>query len=177
ENTITWKELHENGAANGLKPENGQLLQEFEAIKTAILKATSKRGHTQSTSQQRSSQENVYTLTKNKNGETATLFYQDANDYWQTKLVSIKSIPKAILKDGWDGAEHVIRPMMAKAKFITSNGAKFHCGENSTKETQYLKQYYAASWCSNFPSKKSSDSVTASNDPILLNNSYVMEIS
>ncbi len=37
----------ENGAANGLKPENGQLLQEFEAIKTAILKATSKRGHTQ----------------------------------------------------------------------------------------------------------------------------------
>ncbi|MCP4473549.1 MAG: hypothetical protein GY821_03080, partial [Gammaproteobacteria bacterium] len=46
-NTITWQELHENGAANGLKPENGQLLQEFEAIKTAILKATSKRGHTQ----------------------------------------------------------------------------------------------------------------------------------
>ncbi|MCP4475185.1 MAG: hypothetical protein GY821_11610, partial [Gammaproteobacteria bacterium] len=46
ENTITWQELHENGAANGLKPENGQLLQEFEAIKTAILKATSKRGHT-----------------------------------------------------------------------------------------------------------------------------------
>ncbi|MCP4475711.1 MAG: hypothetical protein GY821_14325, partial [Gammaproteobacteria bacterium] len=45
-NTITWQELHENGAANGLKPENGQLLQEFEAIKTAILKATSKRGHT-----------------------------------------------------------------------------------------------------------------------------------
>ncbi|MCP4472986.1 MAG: MHS family MFS transporter, partial [Gammaproteobacteria bacterium] len=46
ENTITWQELHENGAANELKPENGQLLQEFEAIKTAILKATSKRGHT-----------------------------------------------------------------------------------------------------------------------------------
>ncbi|MCP4475818.1 MAG: hypothetical protein GY821_14875, partial [Gammaproteobacteria bacterium] len=49
ENTITWQELHENGAANGLKPENGQLLQEFEAIKTAILKATSKRGHTHQT--------------------------------------------------------------------------------------------------------------------------------
>ncbi|MCP4473351.1 MAG: hypothetical protein GY821_02015, partial [Gammaproteobacteria bacterium] len=46
ENTIAWQELHENGAANELKPENGQLLQEFEAIKTAILKATSKRGHT-----------------------------------------------------------------------------------------------------------------------------------
>ncbi len=51
ENTIAWQELHENGAANELKPENGQLLQEFEAIKTAILKATSKRGHTPAHSQ------------------------------------------------------------------------------------------------------------------------------
>ncbi len=47
ESTITWKELQENGADHKLKPENGQLLKEFEKIKTAILMVTSKRGHTQ----------------------------------------------------------------------------------------------------------------------------------
>ncbi len=46
ENTITWQELQENGADHELKPKNGQLLEEFEKIKTAILMVTSKRGHT-----------------------------------------------------------------------------------------------------------------------------------
>ncbi|MCP3680233.1 MAG: hypothetical protein GY782_08305 [Gammaproteobacteria bacterium] len=47
ENTITWEELLKNGAAHELKPENQKSLQEFKTIKTAILRVTSERGHTQ----------------------------------------------------------------------------------------------------------------------------------
>ncbi len=45
EGTLEWLELNENGADNELKPKNGSL-EEFEAIKSAILEITSKRGHT-----------------------------------------------------------------------------------------------------------------------------------
>ncbi|MCP3680821.1 MAG: hypothetical protein GY782_11430 [Gammaproteobacteria bacterium] len=158
----------EAGGIGEIKKDHGHQMLALEAYKlrecTLILKSSSEESARQQISN-RARQKGVYTLIKNKDGKTATLFYQDADDCWQEESVPIKSIPKAILEYGWGGAKQVIRPMMAKAKFITSNGAKFYCGENSTKETQYLKQRYAASWCSKFPSKKSSDSVTAINDP------------
>ncbi|MCP4473545.1 MAG: hypothetical protein GY821_03060, partial [Gammaproteobacteria bacterium] len=93
-NTITWQELHENGAANGLKPENGQLLQEFEAIKTAILKATSKRGHTQ---------RSIYAkpvLIINPKTKQAYLFAYDGEEWVQLEPFDCEDAPD-VIKQGW----------------------------------------------------------------------------
>ncbi len=137
-----------------------------------ILKSSSEKSNQQISN--RVYKEGVYTLTRNEDGKTAMLEYQNSEGKWRTKSVPIKSIPKAILKGGWNGEGRVIRPMMKEAKFIRSNGAMFQCGENSRKERDCLKHRYVNSWCSNFGSKNSSNKVTASNDPVLLDNSYVM---